>query len=74
MAIAGLAIIVIAWIIQLVYAFKGKKEIQSPFIITYVVGCILLVVYGFVGEAIIIASLNLISVVLAAWVLFKIKT
>ena len=52
MAIAGLALIVIGWIIQLVYAFKGKKEIQPRFIIAYAVGVLLLVVDGFICELI----------------------
>ena len=73
MAIVGLALIVIGWIIQLVYAFKGKKEIQPRFIIAYAVGVLLLVVDGFICEAITIASLNLICLVVAAVVLFKVK-
>jgi len=39
----GLALIVIGWLVQLFYLFKGKKEIQVTFVALYMIGVALLV-------------------------------
>ena len=74
MTMAGLALIVVGWIIQLAYTLKGKKEIQPRFIIAYVMGVLLLVVDGSIAKVTAVASLNLVCLVVAAIVVFKVKT
>ncbi len=34
----GLSIIVLGWIVQLAYSWKGNKEIQPAFIVIYMLG------------------------------------
>jgi len=38
----GLIIIAIAWLIQLFYVFKNKKEIQPAFVVLYMIGVLVL--------------------------------
>lgn len=43
----GLIIIAIAWLIQLYFSFKGKREIRKEFIIAYMIGVLCLVIEDF---------------------------
>ncbi len=40
----GLILVAVAWLIQLVFAFRGNKDIRPEFIISYLVGVGLLVI------------------------------
>ncbi len=40
---AGLWIIVLAWLVQLALMWKGNREIQLPFVLAYLLGVALLV-------------------------------
>jgi hypothetical protein len=73
-ALIGLVILVIGWIVQLVYSWKGKKEIQPWFIILYGWGVILLVIDGFVNKLTDLAILNLVSLIVSGLVLVRIMT
>ncbi len=40
----GLSIIAIAWLIEIFYLWKGKKDIKPLFVIAYILGVLVLVV------------------------------
>ena len=42
--VAGLWLIVIAWLIQLALMWKGNREIRLPFVLVYLLGVAFLVV------------------------------
>jgi hypothetical protein len=44
LVIIGLSIIAIAWLIQIFYLWKGKKEIKPMFVIVYMLGVLVLLV------------------------------
>jgi len=71
LALLGLGIVVLAWIVQLI-RMKKTKEIMPCFICLYVIGVILLIVDGFIGDATYLALLNLLSAVVALIVLIRI--
>jgi len=70
---AGLVIIIIAWIIQLMAVLKKNKEIKQEFVIGYAMGVALLVIDGFMNNLTMLASLNLICIVVSIAVLIKLK-
>jgi len=49
-AMIGLGVIAIAWILQLVYSWKGKKDIQSKFLIVYAIGTALLIIDCYLND------------------------
>lgn len=67
----GLVVIIIAWLIQLAYVLKGKREINAGFLVVYMVGCAIIVVNEFTAGLGIIAWLNLGCFIAAALVLLK---
>jgi hypothetical protein len=44
LVITGLIIISIAWLIQLIFLMKGKKELSSWFVACYALGVLVLVI------------------------------
>lgn len=42
----GLVFLMAAWLIQMLHALWGEREIQKPFLITYAIGSIILVLDG----------------------------
>ena len=49
MAEIGLMIIALAWLVQLVFSLKGKKEIHPWFISCYMLGVLLLVISAYMA-------------------------
>lgn len=49
----GLIVIAIAWLVQLVYSYKGNKKISNYFIIGYIIGVALLVISIFQSTGVI---------------------
>ncbi|MBS3078533.1 hypothetical protein J4218_00250 [Candidatus Pacearchaeota archaeon] len=49
-AIIGLGVIAIAFILQLVYSWKGKKDIQPKFLIVYAIGTALLIIDCYLND------------------------
>ena len=72
LSILGLVLIIAGWLIQF-YHMKKSKEIRKEFVITYGIGVLMLVIDGFRNGILILALLNLVSLVVAALVLEKIK-
>lgn len=70
----GLLIIVIAWLIQMIFSFSGRKGIVPSFILCYMAGVIILVVDSFMNKLTWIAILNLAAFVLALLALIAIHT
>jgi uncharacterized membrane protein YfcA len=75
LALIGLIIIVLAWVMQLSVLIKDKKsrKISKSFILLYALGALILVYDGFMGGAIGLAIVNLLTVVLAVIILLIIK-
>lgn len=46
----GLIIIGIAWIVQLVMSWKGNNKIQPAFILLYMLGVLLMLIAGYMGN------------------------
>ncbi|MBL7155632.1 MAG: hypothetical protein ISS90_00640 [Candidatus Omnitrophica bacterium] len=72
MALIGMIFIVAGWAVQLVNAFRGKKEIAPLFLISYIIGVILLIIPDYIMYLNVIGILNGLSVVFAGLVLYKI--
>ena len=71
-AILGLAVIIIAWIFQLVYSWKGKKEIQSKFLTIYAIGSALLIIDCYLNELKWTGIFNTVILMLSLIVLIKV--
>jgi hypothetical protein len=69
LSIIGLILIVIGWLIQASYMFKGQKTIKPLFVIAYMIGVLLLIIDGFMSNLISLAIFNLISMIVAGLVL-----
>jgi len=46
----GLVVIGIGWIIQLVMSWKGNNKIQPVFILLYLLGVLLMIISGYLGN------------------------
>jgi len=53
LASIGLILIAVAWLIQLFFVIKGKKEIQPFFIIFYMLGVAFLVISAYLASSVI---------------------
>jgi len=75
LALIGLILIVLAWIIQLAVLMKKKKSktINKWFILVYMIGALVLTYDGFTGGATSLAIANLVAVIVAFLVLIKLK-
>jgi len=68
----GLLVIAIAWLIQLAYSWKGKREIQPAFIIGYMIGVLLLVIADYI-QIKILSYFELLTLIAAGVVLFRVS-
>ncbi len=66
----GMILIIISWIIQLDKVKKGRRDIQTQFLIFQMIGILLLAIDGFAGGAIFLAILNLLSAA-GAWMVWR---
>jgi membrane-bound ClpP family serine protease len=73
-AIIGLSVIILGWIIQLVYSWKGKKEIQRNFLILYSLGVALLIIDCYLNDLKWTGIFNTVSLMVALIVLIKISS
>lgn len=46
----GLIVIGLAWIVQLVMSWKGNNKIQPAFILLYMLGVLLMLMAGYMGN------------------------
>ena len=69
----GLTLIVIGWIVQFSSVLQGGREIRRFFVILYTLGVLLLVIDGYINKLTTMASLNLITLLLSGFVVFKFK-
>jgi len=60
---------VVAWIYQLIKVLQGESKIQKIFVGGYALGVLFLVIDGYKSGSLMMASLNLIALVLAFFVL-----
>ena len=69
----GLILIAVAWIVQLVFSWKGNKSINPLFIITYMAGVLLLVIADYIQTSILsyFESLTLIAAGIVLWKVLK---
>ena len=72
MAIIGLSLVVLAWILQFFFMDK-KKKIYLSFVVTYIIGVAFLVYDGFSSGLNNLAIANLISLVVSLAVLVKLR-
>ncbi|MEK6859240.1 MAG: hypothetical protein AABX54_00345 [Nanoarchaeota archaeon] len=70
-ALIGLGVIIIAWIIQLAYSWKGNKGMKKGFLIVYAIGVALLIIDGYISDTKDTAIFNLVILVLAMLVLIR---
>ena len=72
----GLSVIVIAWIYQLFVSFKNSKVLSLNFLAIYSIGVLLLVIDSFNSNLVVLATINLVSllVALSVFVVNKIKS
>lgn len=73
MAVFGLTIIVLGWLIQLFSVMQKIKEIRVTFVLAYIVGVALLVIDGFQSGMTELAALNFITLIVSALVIFGLK-
>jgi hypothetical protein len=69
----GLTLIAIAWILQFSSVLQGNREIKRFFVVFYALGVLLLVIDGYMNKLTTMASLNLITLLLSGFVVFKLK-
>ena len=69
----GLTLIAIGWIFQFSSVLQGNKEIKRFFVVFYALGVLLLVIDGYMNKLTTMASLNLITLLLSGFVVFKLK-
>jgi len=69
LAMAGLAAIVAGWMVQVICALKGDREIKLGFLIFYMLGATLLVADGYLSAGLELPILNLLSLAGAGVVL-----
>ena len=70
---SGMLIIIVSWLIQLNYSWKGRKEIQHAFLVLQAIGIFLLVIGSFANGEVFLGFLNMISCAGAVLVYLKIK-
>jgi len=69
----GLTLIAIGWILQFSSVLQGSREIKRFFVVFYTLGVLLLVIDGYINKLTTMASLNLITLLLSGFVVFKLK-
>lgn len=67
----GLLLVAIAWLVQLYFLLKGRKEIQRSFVIVYMAGVFLLVMNGAMSGGIMTAKFELCTLITSAIVMMK---
>ena len=72
-AIIGLSVIALGWILQLVYSWKGKKDIQSKFLIVYSIGTALLIIDCYLNDLRWTGIFNTIVLMISLIILIKIS-
>lgn len=73
MDLLGIILIAIAWGIEFYYVNKKSFKIQPFFILFYTLGAALLTVNGYNSNQSVTATLNLISLLLPAYIFLKMK-
>ncbi len=69
----GLGAIVLGWLLQLFAAMKGEKELQTSFVVCYIIGVAILAVDGFSSGQFLSAVINSLALIIAALVIFQTK-
>lgn len=67
----GLIVIGIAWIVQLVMSWKGNNKIQPAFILLYMLGVLLMLVSGYLGNTG-VSPYEVVTLIAALLVLIKV--
>ncbi|MFH1209266.1 MAG: hypothetical protein V1663_00545 [archaeon] len=70
--VIGLLFIIFGWAIQLGYSLRGKKDIQTFFVVSYIIGVAFLVYDGYTTGLKDLAFYNLVSLIVSGIVLFMI--
>jgi len=73
-AIIGLGVIAIAWILQLVYSWRGKKDVQSKFLIIYSIGTALLIIDCYLNDLRWTGIFNTIVLMISLIILIRISS
>lgn len=73
-AIIGLGVIGLAWILQLVYSWRGKKEIQNKFLIIYSIGTALLIIDCYLNDLRWTGIFNTIVLMLSLIILIRVSS
>ena len=69
-ATLGLLIIALAWLVQMVFYYKGKKEIKKEFVGLYMLGVVFLLINYWVTSGI-IHPFELLTLLLSGAIFFK---
>jgi CDP-diglyceride synthetase len=70
-SIIGLSIVILAWMIQAAYSWRGKKEVQKSFIIIYILGISLSMIDAYINDLLDVAFFNVIILVLTCLVFIR---
>lgn len=70
LAFSGLVLIAAAWIIQLIFSIKGKREIQPLFIVCYMMGVACMVISDYL-ETNVLSYFEALTFIAAGIVLVK---
>lgn len=70
LATLGLVIIALGWLVQMVFYYRGKKEIRKDFVGLYMLGIILLLVDDYANSGM-ISVFDLVALVFAGAIFFK---
>ena len=73
MATLGLVLIILAWAIQLVLVYQKKFQLNPLFVLIYCFGILALVIDGYSSGLSMLATLNLIVLMLGAAILYLIR-
>lgn len=71
--VVGLIFIVVAWLFQMLAILGKSNKIQVSFVITYIIGAVLLIADAQRKGMMDVAGLNLLSLLAALVVFFKLK-
>lgn len=61
LARSGLVVIIVGWLVQLNYSWKGRREIQPAFLVLQALGIFLLMISSFADGEFLLGFLNLLS-------------
>ena len=73
LAAGGLMVILLGWVLQFLYVYRGEKKLSKDFLAIYALGALILAYDGYGSGVLSLALLNLGCLLLAVGTLWKLK-